>query len=173
MNLTLVMAPTVEPLSIDEVKTHLRVEYDDENAYLHALINVAREFIDGKDGILGRAINTQTWKLSLTDFKSDIEIPLPPLQSISSIKYWNNASTPVLTTVATTVYEVITGTFRGKVCLLGDQSWPSDIDANRRFPVEITFVAGYGDEASDIPEGLRHAMLFHIAHMFENRRPRS
>jgi uncharacterized phiE125 gp8 family phage protein len=36
---------------------------------------------------------------------------------------------------------------------------------------EVAFTAGYGDEASDVPEPLRHAIKLLVAHWFEQREP--
>lgn len=170
MSLTLITAPTVEPVSLAEVKEWLKVDDDltGEDATLQAMIVGVRNHLDGHSGRLGRAINTQTWRLDLPCFKTRIKLPLPPLQSVSSVKYYDTDGT--LQTVATSVYEVITnGTSGGYIHLLGDQSWPTDIDTDRDEPVQITFVAGYGGSWNDVPQGLRNAMCFMIADHFENR----
>ena len=37
--------------------------------------------------------------------------------------------------------------------------------------VKITFTAGYGDAAGDVPEPLRQALLLLVAHWYERREP--
>ena len=36
---------------------------------------------------------------------------------------------------------------------------------------EVAFTAGYGDEASDVPAPIRHALKLLVAHWFEHREP--
>lgn len=36
---------------------------------------------------------------------------------------------------------------------------------------EVAFTAGYGDDAADVPEPIRHAILLLVAHWFERREP--
>lgn len=170
MSLSLVTAPTVEPVSLAEIKAHLRVDTNDEDAYLHSLISAARQYFDGRSGTLGRALNTQTWKMTLPAFSDWINIPLPPLQSVSSVKYYDTSDS--LQTVATTVYEVIVdGTAGGAVHLLGDQNWPTAVSTNKKEPIEIEFVAGYGDSWNDVPRPIRQAIMFIVAQFYETREP--
>ena len=82
MSLFLKTAPTVEPLSLLEVKDHLRLDHDDntEDALLTALIAAARQDCEM---FQGRAYTDQVLELWLDKFpdKSYIEMPRPPLQS--------------------------------------------------------------------------------------------
>ena len=40
--------------------------------------------------------------------------------------------------------------------------WPTN-------PIEVQFICGYGDSASNVPKMIRQAMLMMIAHWWENR----
>lgn len=62
MTPVLVSAPDAEVVSLDDVKRHLRVEHDDDNAQIAALILAAVGHLDGWTGILGRAIKPQIWR---------------------------------------------------------------------------------------------------------------
>src|ERR1700680_4023351 len=68
MSLSLVTAPTVEPLSVAEARARLNIGPEVTDVALSAFISAARQMIDGRDGWLGRAINTQTWDLVLDRF---------------------------------------------------------------------------------------------------------
>lgn len=170
MSLTLVTPPAVEPLTLDEAKQYLRVDVNTDDALIGALISSATDHIDGHSGVLGRALISQTWRLDLARFRDEVKFPLPPLQSVASVKYYDTAG--VLQTVASTVYEVIAGgTSGGRLCRLGDQSWPTDVNAYMAEPVQITFVAGYGDSWNDIPEGIRLGIAYMVNHHFDIRSP--
>jgi len=87
MKVSIVTQPTEEPLTLDEAKQHLRVDIEDDDSLILSLIKVAREYAET---VTGRKLITQTWKYYLDDWPTDkdyIEIPFPPLQSISSITY--------------------------------------------------------------------------------------
>lgn len=76
-------APTVEPVSLDEAKLHLKVDSADDNALITALIKTARQLAEKETK---RALITQTLQMYLDSAPAEIEIPRPPLQSVVSIK---------------------------------------------------------------------------------------
>lgn len=88
--LRLVTAPTVEPVTLLEAKPRLRfADSDDSFDYqIGALLGMARQELDGPTGRLRRALLTQTWELLLEDLpRSGLLVPLPPLQSVTSLTY--------------------------------------------------------------------------------------
>lgn len=165
MGLVLVTDPAEEPVSLAEAKSHLRVEVSDDDSYITSLIQVAREMAEN---ILRRALITQTWKLVLDEFPSgdEIELPLPPLQSVSSVKYTPNGSSQQ--TFDAGNYIVDTASEPGRIVLKSDKSWPGDT-LEAAAGVEVTFVCGYGDAGADVPLSIRQAMLLLIGHFYESR----
>src|SRR5262245_61208300 len=87
-SLRIITPPDVQPLTLAETKEHLRVDITDEDTLIGLHIEAATSFIEK---FLGRALVTQTWEMAIdqfpTDGKKTIAIPLPPLQSVTSIKY--------------------------------------------------------------------------------------
>jgi uncharacterized phiE125 gp8 family phage protein len=83
--------PAAEPLNLTEVKNHLRVEAAvtaDDNL-ITALLTAAREYCED---FLNRALVTQTKRLTLDAFPAAvIELPAPPVVSVSSITYIDTA----------------------------------------------------------------------------------
>ena len=65
MSLILITAPGRYPVTLEETKAHLRVETDDDDAYLDSLIEMATACLDGASGLLGRCLVQQTWELQL------------------------------------------------------------------------------------------------------------
>ena len=57
----LVTPPTAEPVTLPDMKAHLRVDHDDEDELISLLIDGATAHLDGWRGVLGRAILPQTW----------------------------------------------------------------------------------------------------------------
>ena len=60
MRLVLVTPPAVEPLTAAEAKARLNIGDEVSDEVMNAYIMAARQRIDGADGYLGRALNTQT-----------------------------------------------------------------------------------------------------------------
>lgn len=167
---------TVDPaalISTADAKAFLRVDISDDDTLIGDLVGAAAAHLDGKDGILGRALLSQTWTLRLDDFPCEtwddpyagIRVPLPPLQSVSSITYLDGNGDSQ--TLATSVYAVDTASEPGIISLKSGQSWPSVQDV--RNAITITFVAGYGDAASDLPRNLRLAAQQLVAAWYDNR----
>lgn len=166
MSLTLVTAPQGEPLATAELLEHVRELDTTQASYLEALGTAAREYVES---FCRRALLTQTWKLLLDEFpEADfIRLPRPPLQSVTTLKYRDTAGT--LTTWDASNYVVDTASLPGRVHLAYGTSWPSTrCQANA---VEITYLAGYGDDPEAIPEGLKHALKLFVGHFYNIREP--
>lgn len=157
--------PSVEPVTLDEAKAQCRQTLSVDDTYITGLIPTARRKAE-KDS--GKAFITQTLTAGLDRWPPDgfVELPYPPLQSVTSIKYVDDDGDEH--TLSTDVYGV--DTKRARVYLKNNQSWPSD--GLRNFdPITITWVAGYGDAADDVPDTYKHAIKLLISHWYENREP--
>jgi uncharacterized phiE125 gp8 family phage protein len=157
---TLVTAPTSEPITTQEAKDHLRITTTDDDTLISAMIVAVREYVEN---VTSRALITQTWDIFYDQF-AEVELPKPPLQSITTIKYIDTDG--VQQTVSASVYTVDTDSDPGRVYLAYNQSWPGIRGINHA--VEIRIVAGYGT-ASAVPQPIKHAMLLMIGHLYENR----
>lgn len=159
-----------EPLTAEEVATQVRLDYSlytgaektTLDAELDALIMAARIRTEEE---VGRAWITQTWIKEIPCFEGRIRLERPPLQSVTSITYYDADGNQQ--TLGTSVYGVDTKTQPALIYLKDGQSWPAT--ATRHDAVTITYVAGYGDDAADVPSPARHAMKMLIAHLWENR----
>lgn len=164
MALKLVTPPTDTPVSLAEMKEHLRVDQSNEDTTITALIQAATAHLEGEDGWLGRALMTQTWDLQLDTFPDgSISVPLPPLQSVTSITYLD--STGASQTLDPATYRVDVVSKPGVIARLSDQ-WPDVQDTVGT--VTIRFVAGYQDAAS-VPAPIKAAMKLLVGHWYENR----
>lgn len=169
MRLSLVAAPDGEPIIRTEVIAHLRLEADtEEDMLLDALASAAREYAEA---VTARQILTATWQVTLDRFprnRTPLELPLPPLQSVTSIKYLDTAG--VLQTWASNQYVVDKPqgprAMDGRIYPVFGVVYPQTIC--REDAVTIEFLAGYGDIA-DVPLALKQAMLLIVGHWYENR----
>ena len=173
MALRLITAPAVEPISLTEAKAHLRINHTDQDTLIELYIKAATAYVDGENGFLGRALVTQTWELVIDEFPTEGEIllPLPPLQSVTSIEYDDGDGLPQ--TLATSEYTVDTVSEPGWVTF-GEGGWPTTFDGINA--VRIRYVAGYSpssdsppDLTANVPASIKAAMLLLIGSMFANR----
>jgi uncharacterized phiE125 gp8 family phage protein len=162
--LKLATAPAEEPISKAEAKLHLRVDISDDDDLITSYIITARR---RAEKISGRAFVTQTWDYVLDAFPAGdtLKIPFPPLQSITSIKYYDEDGTEY--TVSSGDYYVDTYGEPGRVVLKSSATWPS-ISLREANGVIVRFVAGYGD-ADDVPEEFKQAIYLLVGHFYENR----
>lgn len=165
MNLTVETAPTVEPISGAELKLQSRIDSSAEDTLLEIYITAAREKCEE---IARRAFVTQTLALWLDAWPDEavIQLPRPPLQSVSSITYTLEDGTEE--TLSSSLYVVDANSEPGRLALISSASWPGDT----LIPIggiKIEFVAGFGDEAANVPQIYRMAVQLLAAHWYENR----
>jgi uncharacterized phiE125 gp8 family phage protein len=158
------VAPASEPVSLTDAKAHLRVDIDDDDDFISGLIAAARQYTETTTR---RAFISQTWRLSLDNWPAgdEIELPKPPLASVSSIVYKD--ADGASTTWATSNYIVDTDSEPGRIVLANGASWPT-VSLYPVNPIQITFVAGYGAAGSSVPQYLRQAVKLLVSHWYEN-----
>jgi len=158
--------PAVEPLTLAEVKDHLREDPDVTagDADIARKIEMARV---AAENYTGRQLINATYESRFDGFAYELPLLPAPLVSVSSVEYIANDADGTLTAVASSVYTVDTfGTIGRVICAYG-QTWPQP----RAEPhaVRVTHVSGYGAHGSDVPAPIRQAMLLMISEAHENR----
>jgi uncharacterized phiE125 gp8 family phage protein len=169
MALILITPPDIEPVTLTEAKTHLRVDISTDDTLISTYIAVARDYVE-RTCRPRLALLTQTWRYISDEWpESDtIELRPYPLQSVVSITYTNSAG--VTATFPSASYLVDTSSEPGRVRLKAAASWPSTT-LQEINGLAIEFDAGFGDAGSDVPTPLRQAILMLVGHWYENREP--
>lgn len=157
-------APTTTPVSLAEAKAHCRVDGDDDNALITALIGAAVSYFDGWTGVLGRCLIVQTWRQDFDRFNRCLRLPLFPVIAITSVAY--DDVDDVAQTINAADYSLLTDDLGGFVRFKDAYAFPSIHD--ERPAVRVTYTAGYAD-AEAVPAALRYAILMLVAHWYENR----
>ena len=177
----LLTPPAVEPLTLSEAKTHLRVDASTEDALITTLLTVARQRCEE---YTGRSLITQTWRLWLDAagfnglwFDGQREAPISaltpdtlalskgPVQSVSAITSFSEAD--IGTVFASSNYFVDSDSVPARIQLRSGASWPSP-GRSINF-LRIDYVCGYGASGSAVPAALRQGMLQHLAALYEGR----
>lgn len=165
MALTMITGPALEPVSLSEAKSHLRVDITDDDALIGGLITAVRELYEQE---LNQALVTQTWELVMDAFPAGgiIRLPKPPLQTVTSIKYTDKDGAEA--TFSSSNYLVDTDRKPGCIVLKHSASWPA-VELREVGGVRVRYVAGYGSNAGDVPRRFKQKMLLYVGTLYENR----
>jgi uncharacterized phiE125 gp8 family phage protein len=162
MGLTMSVPPTHEPVSLEQIRTDRRVTDESEESYMMLLNAAARSYVEGATT---RQLVDATYVFTLDTFPTEIRLPRPPLDSVTSVQYIDTDG--ATQTLAASVYTVLTDDLQeGRITLAYDQTWPTTRDVPNA--VTVTFVAGYGTEA-DVPATFKKSILLLVGEMFEQR----
>jgi uncharacterized phiE125 gp8 family phage protein len=161
MALKQTVAPASTPVTLTEAKAQCRIDNSEEDVYVTSLIAAATDYFDGPNGVLNRALMTQTWQLSYDAFPcGGLQIPLGPVQSITSVEYVDPV-TQLYVTWAASNYE--TDLVSPDAWVIPKDSWPTTLETSNA--IRVTFVAGF----TTVPPSIKAAILMLIAHWYENR----
>jgi len=158
------VAPSVTPISLAEVKAHMRVSGADDDTVITGMIGAAVAMVDG-EGTLGRAMITQTWAQWVSQSPGWVRLSMSPFQALVSVEFYDAAG--ALQTATLDHFETrLHGDF--VICKpKEDREWPTA--DTRQDAIKITYRAGFGDAGTDVPDGIRHALLMIIGNFYENR----
>lgn len=163
MHCEVVTAPATEPITAAECRTHSRIDDSGEDTVLATFID---EAIKHCESYTGRQMITATYDGYLDRFprRDYIEVPKPPLQSVTSVQYYDQNGS--LQTLASSTYYVDTNRWVGRIRLRNGESWPNT-ESLRDGAVVVRFVCGYGDAATDVPSNLLLAMRMMVDHRYD------
>lgn len=178
MKVNVITPPAALPVSLDEAKEHLRIDFDlDDNEenlldlYLRAACNHIEQVI------CKRAFVTQTLELVMDHWPGyEIILPRPPLQEVLSVKYRDTYGHEYIVDPAS--YIVDTDSEPGRIVPANGRSWPTNQLLYPVNAIRIQYKAGYppgGEDDNDltinIPADLKNAILLLTAQLYEYREP--
>lgn len=169
--LTIVTAPTTDPVSLEEVLAHTRADGADENGLLAGYLLAARQHLEK---FTRRAFATQVVDQSfdgwptvrvLGGYDTRLELALGPVQSIGSVTYVDSAG--ATQTLAANQYQLVRPADRLAYLVPAyGVTWPAVRD--QRDAVTVRFTVGHAS-ADPLPEPLRQALLLLVGHFAGNR----
>jgi uncharacterized phiE125 gp8 family phage protein len=170
MSLVPLGGPASEPVSLAELKVHLRVYGTSEDLFISSLITAARVHLELA---LSCAFITQTWSWFLDDWprRQRLELPMGPVQGVAAIRVLTVGDTVV--TMPPASY-LLTGTASPpRLSLKERRTWSTAAPqpAYAANGIEIEFIAGFGNTPLDVPGPIRQALLLLVAHWYELRTP--
>lgn len=182
--LVLVNAPAVEPVSLAEAKAQARVENAADDNLIAGLITAARQWVED---YTRRALIAQDWDLWLDDWPCgarrawwdgaregvDVQaelaralvLPKAPLITVACVRVYDESDQAVV--FASDGYVVDTARVPGRIVLRHGASWP--VSTRAANGIQVSFTAGYGAAAGNVPEAVRTAIRQLVAHWVEHR----
>ena len=153
MGLTQTSKPSGEPVTLDAFKNHARIDGEHDNDAAQLLLRSATRHIEH---LTARQFVNATWQYTFAAWPASgtIWIPKAPLVSVTSITYLDGDG--ATQTVSADGYQALTTDVPASIVLQYGQSWPAarqDTEA-----ITVTFVAGYGTDAANVPEVARFAI---------------
>ncbi|MBO0345201.1 phage head-tail connector protein [Roseibium sp. CAU 1637] len=162
MTAALIAAPASEPVSVAQMKAHLRLSGSAEDDFLQDMITAAREHVERETR---RSLISQTWRLYLDRWPMGRVVPLPtgPVQEVSQVLLYDRVG--AASDLAQAFWSLSKGSDPARVKVLPG----AGLSITELSAIEIDFIAGYGDAADTVPATLRQAVRLLAAHWFENR----
>lgn len=156
MELLLKIPPVQEPITLEEVRSYLRISTEQEDDVLFTLIKAARCHVES---LTGRALLKQQWQMSLKppyplssplvrrlEKSLVIHLPRPPLLRVESVMVKD---------------EEIPFTQEGSKILLSPLFWEKEL--------RISYWAGYGETGASLPPDLKMAVLMAIRMTYDHQ----
>ncbi|HEC61288.1 MAG TPA: hypothetical protein ENI27_03430 [bacterium] len=166
MKISVVTPTTAEPLSLEEVKDHLRIGLGEteEDELLEGFIATARA---KAEEVTNYKLQRQTLKLYIDAWPANdcIELPFPPLSTDTApiLQYKKSNSSTV--TVGSSVWIADPVSEPARLCLEYNESWPSDTLHNVN-PISVQYLCGY---STNVPSKTKSGMKLMIGDLYENR----
>jgi uncharacterized phiE125 gp8 family phage protein len=150
-------APAGMPFDFDEIKEHIRVDHEIEDAVLKTYILAAIDYVEK---FTWRKLRPTTYT-GYADSWDTFNIQLHPVTSITSVKYYDAANS--LQTMSASDYQTDLISIPASINFLTTYSV-----FDRPNAIQIEFVSGYADLYA-IPSGLVSGLYLMIGHLFDNR----
>lgn len=159
-------------MDIDDAKLHARIDPSvgtAEDGLVLSYIGAARV---NAEQFTNRQLITAVYELQLDSFPCHcqwIELPLPPLQEVVSVKYLDTSGVEQTWDPANYIVDAPAGEVckPGRVALAYTIVWPSTYPVMNA--VKIRYTCGYGDTPANIPEGIKNGLRMHVADYYEHR----
>lgn len=153
--------PMVEPLTLAEIRAHLRLDGEEEDDLLLALATVAREHLERETGLV---LAARDFRLCLDDWPEDgiLTIARGPVQAVKAVTVYDGEGEPQVVDLGG---HLLDGQSRPARLWLRETPAPGRVMNG----IEVEFSAGFGESGTDVPKTLKRAMLLHVAAMYACR----
>lgn len=159
--LQIITEPSIEPVTVAEVKEQLRLDGNELDAMISNLITAARMAVEG---IIKRRLITTGLRAGFDRLCPVMQLPYSPVQSVDSIKYTDETGTVNTLTETGYLVDLVSDPVR----ITPAYSVPCPSIRPTVGAVSIEYTAGYGDAAEDVPRPIRQAIISLVIDMYEH-----
>ena len=175
MTLQVVYPPAVEPVSLADLKSHLKVDTSSDDTLITSLGIGARDYIER---VTRRTMIYTGYQLLMNTYPGqEVHLPRSPVsqQSAGTVfafatpqNQYLNLTGSLITLTPGTDYEYDLYHNPPRLVLPPMVYWPWT-QLGKTNAVQIQFVAGYGPDGTSTPEMLKTAIKLLTAHWYQNR----
>lgn len=185
-----VTKPTVYPVDVTTLKSHLRITHTSDDAYLTTLIKTAtaiaekftnRKFIStpskmwmdfipgtGNEYTLYGAGTAQVpVRYANIGMFRWFELLYSPVASVDSIHFISNDGSDNVFDASQYIIDRVDQDSPARICLQRGTVWPVDLQVAHSLYVNYT--VGYGPTAADVPPEIAHVVMIAAAALWSNR----
>lgn len=157
------VGPTSLPLFLVDIRQHIGLSDNHFDSMLDQLLSVATTRVEQDTR---RSLITQTRVLSMDSFPTNgiIELPSPPLQSVTSVTYVD--TNDATQTFSSSKYSVDSNNTPGRLIVNDSEDWPT---IRGHFDdIKVTYVAGYGSTVASVDPVAQYAIKMLVSHLFNS-----
>jgi uncharacterized phiE125 gp8 family phage protein len=160
----LLVAPSVEPVTLAMAKAHLRIGHGDEDQLITALIASARRVAEARTGLCFIA---QRWLCLFDSAPEDgiIRLPVSPVISVLEVAVFAADDSKAI--LGADLYETDAASRPARIARKDQVPWP--VPGRALNGIGVTVDAGFGATPESVPEPLRQAILLLVGHWYAHR----
>ena len=166
----IITQPSTEPMLLTYVKNFLKLDgISADDDLVSALLTAARqrceEYCNIKfiDTVIEQVYDEFPKGRTL---ENCLHMTIGNVSSVEFVKYYDESGT--LQTWSDTDYDLDTYDKAGRICVTTGKSYPSS-DTDRINNVVVRYTSGFGVNATDVPEAIKHAILLQVGYMYNHR----
>jgi len=161
-SLTESVPPDVEPVTAQETADYGRIDEEDDQPLLDAMITASRQVVEAMGNL---ALISRTYEARWDCWPKNGELWLPryPVSSITKVEYYDADNTlQTWTGYDTDIYSI-----PARITLSYGETWPTLRE--RTGAIIVTYVAGYGATGESVPTALKMAVKAGALALYELR----
>lgn len=172
---TLITAPAGDAMTLDHARRHIKSLSNDDDVLIRGWIAAAAQYFEEQTGRQIITATRERWIDAFPCYRQPLELPYPPLQSVTSVQYV--ASDGTVTDFVDTgspasplyVVKAPQGAHAGRGFIepIYGSQWPQARCESGA--VRIQYVCGYGDGPGDVPDLVQAILCFLVGHFDQYR----
>lgn len=143
-------------VSLTDAKAHLRIDHDEDDVLVSALVSAATETVSARTGVV---LGAETWAFSVGPQDGALVLPVAPVRSITSISYIDRDGATLA--ADTDDFRLYADPHRPWIEPV--TAWP--VVADRPDAITVTVAAGL----TSLPDALRVAVMMLAGHWYQHR----